>query len=125
MVLVVEDEPAVRALARRSLEGVGYQVIDAENGFEALDRLREGGAAVRLVVTDVVMPGMGGPAFAAQAWARNPMLPILFMSGYTDDEITHRQRLPPGACFIQKPFEPNALVLRVREMLQDAGQRSA
>lgn len=116
-VLVVEDEPAVLALARRTLEHFGYSVIDATNGIEALERLDETGADVRLILTDVVMPRMGGGAFAAAAREKFPGLPVLFMSGYTNDEIEHRQLLPSGEHFIAKPFDPETLATKVRDLL--------
>jgi PAS domain S-box-containing protein len=120
-VLVVEDEPAVLELARRSLEGVGYHVLDAANGRDGLERLRTADPPVRLIVSDVVMPGMSGPAFAAAARARSPGVRVLFMSGYTNDEIEHRQLLPSGEHFIAKPFTPAALAERVRELLEPRG----
>lgn len=121
-VLVVEDEPAVLELARRALEGVGYDVLEAPNGREALERLRATKRRVRLIVTDVVMPELGGPAFAAEARARHPGVQVLFMSGYTNDEIEHRQLLPSGEHFIAKPFAPAALAERVRELLEPLPQ---
>ena len=121
-VLVVEDEPAVLELARRALEAVGYHVLDAPNGREALERLRDANAQVRLIVTDVVMPELGGAAFAAEARARHPGIQVLFMSGYTNDEIEHRQMLPSGEHFIAKPFAPATLADRVRELLEPLPQ---
>lgn len=117
-VLVVEDEPAVLALARRALERCGYTVLAAANGVEALDRLEEAGERVRLIITDVVMPRMGGGAFAAAARDRFPGLPVLFMSGYTNDEIEHRRLLPTGEHFIAKPFDPAGLAEQVRALIR-------
>ena len=119
-VLVVEDEPAVLELTKRSLEAVGYRVVHAVNGLDALHRLREAGGSISLIVSDVVMPELGGPAFAARARSEYPGVPVLFMSGYTDDEIAHRQLLPSGEQFIAKPFSPDALAERVRQILERA-----
>ena len=116
-VLVVEDEPVVRRLARMALEEVGYSVIEASDGAEALGLLRADAEAVQLVLTDVVMPGVGGQALARTIRSERPELPLLFMSGYQGEDVTDRGLLEPGAAFIQKPFAPQELARRVREVL--------
>jgi len=116
-VLVVEDEETVRALACRVLEDLGYAVLEAGNGAEALERLAEVGGAVRLVVSDVVMPVMGGRELGERLASEHPSVPILYMSGYTGDDVVQRGLLAPSAPFQQKPFTPETLGRKVREML--------
>ena len=117
LVLVVEDEPEVRTLVRRSLEAVGLAVMEAENGREALDAIAGKGAAPRLVVTDVIMPGLTGRELSEALASARPGLPVLFMSGYTGEDVLARSLLPESAPFIQKPFAPEELVARVRSLL--------
>ncbi|HEX6104713.1 MAG TPA: response regulator, partial [Gemmatimonadales bacterium] len=117
LVLVVEDEPEVRKLVRRSLETAGLTVLEAENGREALDVIRRSGELPRLVVTDVIMPGLTGRELSEALATARPELPILFMSGYTGDDVLARSLLPETALFIQKPFAPEELVARVRTLL--------
>jgi len=117
-VLLVEDEPAVRDLAKRVLRGQGFKVLDAANGEEALRVVREhAGARIELLLTDVVMPRMGGRELADRLKATYPELKILFTSGYTDKANTHFGTLEPGMAFLQKPFTPEALIHQVREIL--------
>jgi CheY-like chemotaxis protein len=123
LVLVVEDEPAIRALVRRTLEGSGLVVIEAENGRQALDIFGLGGEAPRLVLTDVIMPEVNGRELSDALADMHPGVPVLFMSGYTGDDVLARSLLPETAPFIQKPFAPEDLVARVRGML--AGQHTS
>jgi CheY-like chemotaxis protein len=116
-VLVIDDEAAIREVAHRVLTSAGYQVMTVANGSEALGLLRDGKIAVDLVLADVVMPGMTGPAFAAQAHAMCPGLPVLFMSGYEQQEATAEDWPGPGAKVIGKPFSRAALLARVSQML--------
>jgi two-component system cell cycle sensor histidine kinase/response regulator CckA len=116
--LVVEDDPFVRLLTREVLEDQGYTVLSVANGQEALDTVREHkGAPIRLVVTDVIMPQMGGRVMAQSLTTTNPDLKILFTSGYTDDAIARHGVLDAGVEFLSKPYTPGTLVGRVREML--------
>jgi PAS domain S-box-containing protein len=115
-VLVVEDEPAVRSLARRSLEAVGVAVFEAENGREALELLAREQALPQLVLTDVIMPGLNGRELAEAIAVRHPGLPVLFMSAYAEDDLT-RSLLPEQSTYIQKPFAPDTLVAQVRAAL--------
>ncbi len=117
LVLVVEDEAAVRQLVRRSLEAVGLTVLEAENGQQALDVVSRRRDLPKLVLTDVVMPGLNGRELSERLARTQPGLPILFMSGYTDDDVFARSLLPEEAPFIQKPFGPEELVAKVRTML--------
>jgi CheY-like chemotaxis protein len=116
IILLVEDEEAVRRFARAALEEQGYRVLEAGHGWEALMRLSEYDGAVSLVIADVMMPEMGGSELARRLAVERPGLPILFLSGYSDDEMTLRA-LGPASAFVQKPFTPGALAERVRELL--------
>jgi CheY-like chemotaxis protein len=116
IILLVEDEEPVRRFARAALEEQGYRVLEAGHGWEALMRLAEFGGSVNLVIADVMMPEMGGSELARRLAVEQPDLPILFLSGYTDDELILRGLGPPSA-FVQKPFTPGALVERVEEMI--------
>ena len=116
--MVVEDEPSVRHLARGVLEVQGYEVFPAANGQDALQLMRQHkGEPIRLVVTDVVMPLMGGKAMAEGLRATHPELKILFTSGYTDDSEPPRGMLDAGVEFLSKPYAPATLAHKVREML--------
>jgi two-component system cell cycle sensor histidine kinase/response regulator CckA len=118
IVLVVEDEAAVRVLAVRVLRKQGYTVLEAVNGAEAI-RVAKAYApeAIDLLVTDVVMPHMGGKAVAAQIATLYPSLKVLFISGYTDGAIVDQGRLDEGVSFLHKPFTPAVLTRKVREVL--------
>ena len=116
IILLVEDEEPVRRFARAALEEQGYRVLEAGHGWEALMRLSEFDGSVNLVIADVMMPEMGGSELARRLAVERPGLPILFLSGYTDDEMTLRGLGPPSA-FVQKPFTPGTLVERVGEMI--------
>jgi len=116
IILLVEDEEPVRHFAKAALEEQGYRVLEAGHGWEALMRLSEFDGAVNLVIADVMMPEMGGSELARRLAVERPGLPILFLSGYTDDEMTLRGLGPPSA-FVQKPFTPDVLARRVRELL--------
>jgi signal transduction histidine kinase len=116
--LIVEDEPAVRQLAQSVLEAQGYEVLSASNGRDGLRAARaHKGAPIRLVVTDVVMPQMGGKVMTEWFKTTNPALKILFTSGYTDDAIAHHGVLDAGVEFLSKPYTPAMLARKVREML--------
>jgi signal transduction histidine kinase len=123
-VLVVEDEPVVRRLARTALEESGYQVLEAGDGAEALELITRTNGKIDLVLSDVVMPRMGGKALDEAIRRLRPTLPLLFMSGHPGQAIADRGLLDPGASFIQKPFSPPELAQRVRAML-DGRRRAA
>ena len=106
----------VRSLARRSLELHGYRVLEAPDGRAALELLEQVGG-VDLVVSDAVMPRLSGRALGEIVAARWPELPVLYMSGYPGKEVVDRGLVSPDAPFIAKPFTPEALVRRVREVL--------
>jgi two-component system cell cycle sensor histidine kinase/response regulator CckA len=116
--LVVEDDPSVRHLAREVLEAQGYKVLSAVNGQDALRVVHEHkGATIRLAVTDVMMPLMGGKAMAEWLKTTYPDLKILFTSGYTDNTIAHHGVLDAGVEFLAKPYTPAILVRKVRQLL--------
>jgi CheY-like chemotaxis protein len=116
--LVVEDEPSVRHLVTDMLEAQGYNVLRANNGQDALRVAGEHkGAPIRLVVTDVIMPLMGGKVMAEWLKTTYPDLKILFTSGYTEDAMTRRGMIEAEVEFLSKPYAPATLVRKVRKML--------
>jgi PAS domain S-box-containing protein len=113
-VLVVEDDPPVRALVTTQLESLGYTALAASNGAEAL-RMIEQGVAFDLLFTDVIMPGgMNGRQLAEEAMRRRPSLKVLFTSGYTEDAIVHHGRLDPGVLLLAKPYRKSDLAHMIR-----------
>ena len=112
-VLLVEDEEAVKRVMVRSLTEAGYQVLEADDGEEALRIFIDQQGTVDLLLTDVVMPGMNGRELGRRIHDWAPDLPVIYVSGYTDGEIARRGLLEPGANFIQKPFSPDAMVQAV------------
>jgi two-component system, cell cycle sensor histidine kinase and response regulator CckA len=115
-ILVVEDDQAVRKLVVRILKREGYSVLEASCGSEAL-ALADSFSAIDLVLTDVVMPGVSGRNLAEELRARRPTVPIVFMSGYTEDEVVKRGVRNGEVDFIQKPFAPNVLCEKIRQVL--------
>jgi PAS domain S-box-containing protein len=117
--LLVEDEAAVRSSARRLLERQGYTVLEARHGGDALRIVEESGRQVDLVVTDLVMPEMGGKELAERLRAHRPGLKVLFMSGYTEKVIAAGGVMPPNTGFVEKPFTVEQLMRRLREILDE------
>ena len=120
VVLVVEDEEPVRTMIGRLLESEGYKVLQAEDGRDALDLLEQGTQSADLVITDVAMPRMNGRELASKLRASRSNLPVLFISGYTDDEMVRRGLIEPSTPFLSKPFTPEVLAAKVRELLDQA-----
>ena len=120
-IVVVEDEAAVRKLARRVLERAGFEVADAPDGEAALALMDERGGRVDLVLADMVMPRMGGKELAERLALTRPDTPILFMSGYTGETLAERGDLTRKDVVLEKPFEPAQLVKAVRSMMEEAG----
>jgi PAS domain S-box-containing protein len=116
-VLVAEDDEQVRAVIRRVLARAGYNVLEARSGGEALAIAERHLDSIDLLMTDVVMPEMGGPELAAALKSRRPALRLLYMSGYTDDSMLRHGLLEGDVSFIQKPLTPDLLLRRVRETL--------
>jgi two-component system cell cycle sensor histidine kinase/response regulator CckA len=117
LILVVEDEPDVMRMAVRALREAGYTVVQASGGPEALEIIREAGERLCLVLTDVIMPVINGRELAARMREIRPDLPVVFMSGYTDEDVIRRGLMERGRRFIQKPFSPDALAREVRHAL--------
>jgi two-component system cell cycle sensor histidine kinase/response regulator CckA len=119
-VLLAEDEAAVRSLAGVALRLRGYAVVEAADGLEALAAHGRHGGMIDLLVTDVVMPRMGGGELAERLRASRPGLKVLFLSGYTSDALSHHGLSGPSVFFLAKPYSPEALALKVREALDAA-----
>jgi two-component system, cell cycle sensor histidine kinase and response regulator CckA len=117
-ILVVEDEDSLCKLAVKVLKMYGYRVLKAKDGVEALEIFKSYQASVHLLLTDVVMPRMDGRELAGRLEGLQPDLKVLFMSGYTDNAIVHHGILDKGIAFIQKPFTPEDLARKVREVLE-------
>src|SRR5262245_46209475 len=115
-VLLVEDEDAVRVLAREVLRRNGYVVLEARHGIDALRIAERHPDEIHLMITDLVMPHMSGSELAKRLSTARPGMKLLFMSGYTDHDVMHRD-LTPGATFVQKPFTPEVLARKVRHVL--------
>ena len=116
-VLLAEDEAAVRAVARHALERQGYTVLEASSGEAALDLAERHSGRIHLLLTDVIMPGMNGRALALRLSELRPDLRVVYMSGYTEEAITRHGVLEPGLTYVQKPFTPEGLARKVREVL--------
>jgi len=116
-ILLVEDEAAVRLLLRDILESNGYIVLEASRAAEALEASERHGGPIQLLLTDVVMPDISGRKLADRLKTLRPEAKVLYMSGYTDTAIVQHGLLEPGVAFLQKPFTPEALSRRVREVL--------
>ncbi|HSE93897.1 MAG TPA: GAF domain-containing protein [Methylomirabilota bacterium] len=116
-VLLVEDEDLVRELAHQVLTSYGYETLAASGPAEALDLVRRHDGPIHLLLTDVVMPRMGGRALAECLQAERPEMRVLYMSGYAEDEIVHRGGLAPGTPLLPKPFTLDAFMRKVRETL--------
>ncbi|HWZ90657.1 MAG TPA: response regulator, partial [Polyangiaceae bacterium] len=116
-ILLVEDEDAVRRITRAALERNGYRVLEAKFGSVAADLARQYASEIQLLITDVVMPGMSGRQVADLVCAAAPGLPVLFMSGYTDDAIVRNGVLEGKDHFLAKPFALTALLEKVRGVL--------
>jgi CheY-like chemotaxis protein len=116
-VLIVEDEEAVRLIVRRVLQDQGYAILEARDGNEALRICSQRGSEIDLVLSDVIMPGMGGRELSRALSSNRPSLPILFMSGYNDDGELASTGGDPGPGVLAKPFTSETLARQVREAL--------
>jgi CheY-like chemotaxis protein len=119
LILLVEDEVSVRRLARLLLQQMGYQVIEAQNGEQALQRVQAKQGKIDLVLTDVVMPELSGRELIDLLRNRYPQIKVLFMSGYTDDEVFRNGVSMDTVAFLQKPFTAESLARKVREVLDN------
>jgi len=116
-VLIVEDDDAVRAVTTRALARFGYSVLTAAGGEEALRIAREHAGKIDLLLTDVMMPGMNGVQVAAMIAEISPGIRVFYMSGYADRDLVGKGLLDPDTHFLQKPFTPQELGGRVKEIL--------
>ena len=116
-ILLVEDDNSVRDLAQRVLEMRGYKILPARDGADALRIASGAGLQIDLVVTDVVMPGMNGREFVKALRGHTPGIPVLYISGYTDDDIIRRGLTDSSVAFLQKPFNAKSLARLVRSVL--------
>ena len=123
-ILLVEDEPPVRELVGEILERSGYTVLQAASAESAVKACQAYPDTIHLLLTDVVMPGVGGAALAVRLRQERAGLRVLFMSGYTDDAVGRHGFLDQGAAFIQKPFTAQALAEKVREALEQPAPAS-
>jgi PAS domain S-box-containing protein len=123
-ILLVEDDPSVRYVMRRTLEEAGYAVLEAGTVADALKLVGEHGKTISLLLTDVIMPGGGGRELADRIAEQRSGLPVLFTSGYTDGDVAQRGLLWPGAALVQKPVTPDALVRAVEQQLDLKSQRA-
>jgi DNA-binding response OmpR family regulator len=116
-VLLVEDEESVRQLVRETLAAKGYRVVEAQNGEAGMVAAAQHDGKIDLVITDVVMPGMGGRELVKQLALTRPETKVLYLSGYTEDAIGSEGSIESGAAFLQKPFTLQILSRKVREVL--------
>ncbi len=119
-ILLVEDESALRSMVRGLLESHGYKVLEARNGEDALIICDQHKGPIQLLLTDVIMPEMNGPQLAERLAVFHRDMKILYVSGYTDEGIIHHGILDAGTNFLQKPFTPDALIRKVREVIGQA-----
>jgi PAS domain S-box-containing protein len=120
-ILLVEDEDMVRELAAEVFRGNGFTVLDAPNGLSALEISDRHDGPIDLMVTDMVMPGMSGIELARKVTASRPGMPVLFMSGYSEDAMNHIGQVNGGGAFLQKPITPTNLTRKAREVLSARG----
>ena len=116
-ILVADDETSIRKLVRDSLEPLGYKILEASDGKEALEIFRRGEPQIDMLLTDVIMPKMTGKKLAEILLAEKPGFKVLYMSGYTDDVIANQGVLDEDIEFINKPLVPSLLTKKIREVL--------
>jgi CheY-like chemotaxis protein len=119
-VLLVEDHLAVRNVFRRTLDLAGYRVLEATDGEDALAVCEGSAGGVDVLITDVIMPRMGGQELARRLAVRYPGLKVLYVSGYADFEFESESALDAGRAFLAKPFASDILVNKVRELLEES-----
>jgi signal transduction histidine kinase/ActR/RegA family two-component response regulator len=116
-ILLVEDDSVLRAISRRVLTRVGYEVLEAENGCDALLMIEEHGNGISLVITDLIMPKMRGTELLSEIRKRHGWLPVLLVSGYTEDAMIRKGSIDADTNFLEKPFTPDVLIRAVRKIL--------
>ncbi|HYI46732.1 MAG TPA: PAS domain S-box protein [Actinomycetota bacterium] len=124
-VLLVEDDDGVRRIARRALEKYGYQIIEASSGGEAVRLVLASDRIIDVLITDVIMPGMDGRQLVEKLRPERPDLSVLYMSGYTGEALARFGDLGPNEDFIAKPFRPDELIAKARDLLNRRAKRSA
>src|SRR5262249_54831135 len=125
-VLLVEDEAGVRWVAQEILRSTGYIVLAASDGNEALRISGKHEGPIHLLLTDVVMPVLSGPALVSRLASRRPEMRVMYISGYAEDAFVHHGLLDPGVVFLEKPFTPETLARKVRETLdRDLGDEAS
>jgi DNA-binding NtrC family response regulator len=116
-ILLVEDEQMVLNLTASILKNAGYKVVTASTPKQALEKMARQTDPIHIMITDVVMPGMSGPALADTLVSEYPEMKLIFMSGYTNAAVVENRFIRPGSAFLQKPFSPDALKAKIRELL--------
>jgi len=118
-ILVVEDQDSVRRITNSILKVYGYDILEAANGDEAMDVAQKHSGEIHLLLTDVVLPGINGRELGERLRMLRPKLKVLFTSGYTSEVIARRGVLDDGLAYIAKPFTPDRLAAKVREVLNE------
>jgi CheY-like chemotaxis protein len=116
-ILVVEDDPDVRAFLDEALRDLGYRVIKAADAEQAMKHVRDPHVSIDLLLTDIVMPGKNGRQLATDASQLRPSLPVVFMTGYSRNAVIHQGRVDSGVDLIQKPVTQSELAVRLRSVL--------
>jgi len=122
-ILVVDDDPSIRRLVSDALEPLGYTIVEAVCGEEALELCRTPGKDIDLILSDVIMPGMNGKELLEKVHAERPEIKSILMSGYTDNIVARQGVLKPGIVFINKPLRPISLANRIRAVLDNGGPK--
>lgn|GEM_PF-3488994 len=117
-IFLAEDDAGARTVLATILRTKGYTVLEAKNGVEALEGYLPAADSIHLVITDVIMPQMGGTEWVQRIKTRNPKVKVMFISGYTDDRLKDTETLLKDAAFLHKPFSPEAFLRKVSETLQ-------
>jgi PAS domain S-box-containing protein len=123
-ILFAEDSESLREMAAEYLQSIGYTVLTAASGDEALLRANEFTGTIHLLLTDVIMPELNGPELAKQVALLRPEIKVMFTSGYASETLANRGSLDPAVAFVQKPYRPKALARRIREMLDGPALKS-
>jgi two-component system, cell cycle sensor histidine kinase and response regulator CckA len=124
-ILLVEDETGVRQLVREMLQRLGYRILEASNGPEAIRIFERHQSSIDLLLTDVIMPQVSGRELAERLKTLRPSLKVLYISGYTDDMLAHHGVLEANVFLLQKPFAPDDLAKKLREVLDASSARRA
>jgi DNA-binding NtrC family response regulator len=118
--MLVEDEDALREVLVRVLKANGYKVLSSSQAPDALGLARLHRGPIHLLVSDVILPGMRGPELAKHLSQLHPEMRVLYMSGFTDNALMHSGSLPQSTMFLQKPFTPDVLLRRIRDILDES-----